>query len=254
VTLEPCSHTGKSPPCTTALIKAGIKRVVFAQSDPDPRVECQKLLKDAGIAVEAGICGLQASRINRGFTSRITQKRPFITLKLAATLDGKIATSRGESRWITGPCARRLVHTMRSSHDAVMIGRGTAEADDPMLDVRGMGARHQPVRIVLDRQLKLSATDCKLIASEAPLTALAHDGITRVFCEGGATLAASLIQDDVVDELVLFTAGKAIGGDGVSALASLGLNELAHAPQFSLSHCHNVGEDIVSVWQKKAAL
>ena len=281
VTLEPCSHTGKSPPCTSALIAAKIKRVVFAQNDPDPRVDCKQVLKGAGIIVEGGLCAQKAAHINRGFTTRITQNRPFITLKLATTLDGKIATSHGESRWITGPSSRRLVHAMRSSHDAVMIGRGTAIADDPMLDVRGLGARHQPVRIVLDRQLKLpktsrlvqtasdqptwlihdldsdrsslAASNCKLIAADDPLRAVAKEGITRIFCEGGATLGASLIKDGVVDELVLFTAGKAFGEDGVSALASLGLRELAQAPQFLLANSHRVGDDIVSIWRKNTS-
>jgi len=116
VTLEPCSHHGKSPPCTDALIKSGVKCVVVAQLDPDPRVSTDK-----------------AVAINAGFTTRITQNRPHLTLKIATSLDGKIASQTGESRWITGAAARRCVHMLRASHDAIMVGRGTVEADDPML-------------------------------------------------------------------------------------------------------------------------
>ncbi len=281
VTLEPCSHHGKSPPCTDALIKAGIARVVIAQSDPDPRVSGVKTLKEAGIEVSTGVRTAEAEAINIGFTTRITKARPYICLKIATTQDGKIATQTGESRWITGPQSRARVHMMRSAHDAVLIGRGTAEADDPMLDVRDLGALRNPVRIVLDRQLKLdpnsrlittadtiptwiihdkgassalTSSKAKLIVASGlkqSMEVLAAEGLTRILCEGGATLAASLLKENLVDELVVFSAGKIIGAEGISAIGPLGLQSLDKAPQFRLTRTEAVGEDIMSIWHPK---
>jgi diaminohydroxyphosphoribosylaminopyrimidine deaminase/5-amino-6-(5-phosphoribosylamino)uracil reductase len=157
VTLEPCSHHGQTPPCARALIDAGVARVVTALGDPDPRVNGQgiALLRDAGIAVATGLLEDEARVAQAGFMSRVSRGRPMVTLKLAASLDGRIATASGESQWITGPEARRVVHGMRARHDAVMVGAGTARADDPALTVRGLGMTHQPVRVVLSRRLDL---------------------------------------------------------------------------------------------------
>jgi len=283
VTLEPCSHQGASPPCTDALIEAGIKRVVMAQSDPDPRVSGERVLRSAGIEVITGVGSPAAQDINIGFTTKITQNRPYICLKIATTLDGKIATKTGESRWITGPEARRRVHMLRATYDGVLIGRGTAEADDPMLDVRGLGPLNAPVRIVMDSQLKtrpdarlvttaqelpswfihakgavndaLSDAGCRLIEAEGlddAMARLAEIGLTRILCEGGAQLSASLMQAGLVDELVVFSAGKVIGADGVGAVAPLALDQLEKAPQFDLIRCQAVGPDIMSVWRSKS--
>lgn len=283
VTLEPCSHHGKSPPCTDALIKAGIARVVIAQSDPDPRVSGVKPLQAAGIEVSTGICRAQAEAVNIGFTTRILKARPYICLKVATTLDGKIATQSGESRWITGPLARSHVHMMRASYDAVLIGRGTAETDDPTLDIRDLGAFQNPVRIVLDRHLtlkpslrlvttaqdiptwiihnkgvtndRLKASGAKLLPASGLLQSmevLAKEGLTRIMCEGGGTLAAALLEAELVDELVVFTAGKTIGAEGLSAIGALGLERLSNAPEFDLAHTEPVGSDIMSIWRPKA--
>lgn len=158
VTLEPCAHHGKTPPCAEALIAAGVARVVTALHDPDPRVAGQghALLRGAGIAVTEGVEADAARVAHAGFLRRVTEGLPALTLKLATTLDGRIATASGESRWITGPEARRHVHALRLAHDAVLVGAGTARADDPDLTVRGLGAAHQPVRIVIDSRLMLS--------------------------------------------------------------------------------------------------
>lgn len=157
VSLEPCAHHGQTPPCAEALVAAGVARVVTALEDPDPRVAGggHAILRAAGIAVTTGVLAAEARRANEGFLSRITRGRPHLTLKLATSLDGRIATATGESQWITGPAARRQVHALRASHDAVLVGAGTARADDPSLTVRGLGIDRQPVRIVASRRLEI---------------------------------------------------------------------------------------------------
>jgi diaminohydroxyphosphoribosylaminopyrimidine deaminase / 5-amino-6-(5-phosphoribosylamino)uracil reductase len=161
VSLEPCSHHGKTPPCAEALIAAGVARVVAAVEDPDPRVSGAGIarLREAGAAVETGLCAAEASELNAGFFCRVKHGRPLVTLKLATSLDGRIATASGESRWITGPVARDRAHLLRAKHDAVLVGTGTALTDNPELTCRLPGLEsHSPVRIVLDRTLRLPAT------------------------------------------------------------------------------------------------
>lgn len=158
VSLEPCNHHGQTPPCAEALVEAGVARVVCPIEDIDPRVSGRGFarLRAAGVEVETGLLAAEARALNAGFFTRLAEGRPHLTLKLATTLDGRIATAAGESRWITGPEARRRVHLMRAETDAVMVGAGTARADDPMLDVRGLGPdMAQPVRVVADGSLGL---------------------------------------------------------------------------------------------------
>ncbi|TBX21006.1 bifunctional diaminohydroxyphosphoribosylaminopyrimidine deaminase/5-amino-6-(5-phosphoribosylamino)uracil reductase RibD [Nioella sediminis] len=157
VTLEPCAHWGQTPPCADALIRASVARVVVGLRDPDPRTDGGGIdrLREAGVAVTGPVLEEEARRAHRGFLSRVLRGRPRLTLKLASSFDGRIATATGESQWITGPDARRAVHAMRMRHDAVMVGAGTARADDPSLTVRGMGALRQPVRVVISRRLDL---------------------------------------------------------------------------------------------------
>ncbi|MEM7722745.1 MAG: bifunctional diaminohydroxyphosphoribosylaminopyrimidine deaminase/5-amino-6-(5-phosphoribosylamino)uracil reductase RibD [Pseudomonadota bacterium] len=157
VSLEPCAHYGQTPPCAEALVAAGVARVVIALRDPDPRVDGggMAMLRAAGIEVVEGVCEAEARVAHAGFLNRVTQGRPTLNLKLASSVDGRIATATGESQWITGPQARRQVHAMRARHDAVLIGAGTARADDPSLTVRGLGMAHQPARIVVSRRLDL---------------------------------------------------------------------------------------------------
>ena len=294
VTLEPCAHHGHTPPCAEALIAAGIARLVCPLEDPDPRVSGRGFaaLAAAGVAVDTGLMAAKARRLNAGFLSCIERKRPHLTLKLATSMDGRIATRRGESRWITGHQARTRVHLMRAQADAVLIGAGTARADDPMLDVRGLGPRVvQPVRVVADGGLSLPLTG-RLVASAgdiplrvlhrpgAPterraalnglgvetvevavgdngsldladaLRRLTQGGVTRVLCEGGGKLAAGLLAAGLVDEIALFTAGKAIGGDGIPGIGGFGLDLLAEAPEFRLERVEPVGGDVFSFWSR----
>lgn len=294
VTLEPCAHHGQTPPCADALVAAGVARVVVALADPDPRVNGQGLarLRAAGIEVVEGVLADAARADQAGFLSRVTEGRPLVTLKLATSFDGRIATASGESRWITGAEARRAVHALRLTHDAVMIGAGTARADDPVLTVRDLGAARQPVRVVLARTLDLPL-DGRLAASagEVPLWLVHGDGadrdrvaawralgaemlpvpvahgrldtgaalaelgargLTRVLCEGGGTLAASLLGAGLVDRLVGFTAGMAIGAEGRPAISALGLGALADAPRFTLAETRAVGGDVMHVWHRDA--
>ncbi len=295
VTLEPCAHHGQTPPCATALIESGVSRVVVAVQDPDPRVSGQGLaaLKAAGVAVDTGCLEDEAREQQRGFLTRVNHGRPMLTLKLAMTLDGRIATAAGESRWITGRDARRAVHALRANHDAVMLGAGTARADDPDLTVRGIGADRQPVRIVASRHLRLAhdsrlfrtAADpqvwivCEMSAIDTaeakawteagarlisvPSTAsqlspvdtlqgLGDAGLTRVLCEGGGMLAASLLGAGLVDELIVFAAGKMIGAEGQPGVGPLGLSDLCTAPTFDLVEVTAVGQDVLQRWRRRS--
>lgn len=291
VTLEPCAHHGRTPPCAEALVAAGVARVVTAQEDPDPRVSGggHAILRAAGIAVTTGVLEAEARALQRGFLTRITQGRPMITLKLATSLDGRIATASGESRWITGPQARARVHLMRASHDAVLVAGGTARADDPELTVRGLGLPDQPVRIVATRSLDLprggrlqasipqgplwllhgpsasaeaqehwAKAGARLIGlpesgggldPAALLAMLGAEGLTRVFCEGGGRFAASLMRAGLVDRLEVFGAGLALGADGRPGLGPLGLTALADAPRFRLVEARTEGPDLWSSWE-----
>ncbi|MDP2697867.1 bifunctional diaminohydroxyphosphoribosylaminopyrimidine deaminase/5-amino-6-(5-phosphoribosylamino)uracil reductase RibD [Thalassospira sp.] len=184
VTLEPCSHHGVTPPCARGLIEAGVGRVVSALEDPDPRVAGRghQMLRDAGIRVDVGLMDDEARRINAGFLSRITQNRPLVTLKLAATLDGRSALANGQSQWITGAQARNRGHMLRATHDAILVGADTVLADDPDLTCRIAGIEDRsPVRIILDRTGKVG-TECKLVqtATQTPTWLVTSDENTDI--------------------------------------------------------------------------
>lgn len=259
VTLEPCAHHGRAPPCADALVAAGVARVVSALTDPDPRVAGRghARLRAAGIEVVEGVRSAPAAELQRGFLSRVTLDRPMVTLKLATSFDGRIATAAGESRWITGEAARRHVHLLRLAHDAVMVGAGTARADLPALNVRGFGPVRQPVRVVI------ANAPIPALPPEGPdhgplwvlpgpvdeaLAELGRRGLTRVFCEGGGQLAAALLAAGLVDELVGYTAGVVLGGDGRAAVAPLALGALAEAPRFRLAETRALGGDVFHRW------
>lgn len=290
VSLEPCAHHGTTPPCAEALIKAGIARVVAPLEDSDPRVAGAGFarLRAAGVEVATGLLADQAAADLAGFFARLATGRPLVTLKLAASFDGRIATATGQSRWITGPRARRLVHHQRARHDAVMVGGGTARADDPALTVRGLGVVHQPVRVVVSRKLDLpldgrlagTARDAPVWLCHGPdadaarvaawrdlgavplacalsgrqidvasvLDVLGAQGLTRIFCEGGGALAASLLSAGLVDALMGFTAGLVIGAEGLPSVGAMCLSGLEEAERFRLAELRRVGEDVMQLW------
>jgi diaminohydroxyphosphoribosylaminopyrimidine deaminase/5-amino-6-(5-phosphoribosylamino)uracil reductase len=290
VTLEPCAHHGQTPPCAEALIAAGVRRVVAPFADSDPRVAGQGFdrLRRGGVPVTTGVLADEAAEDHAGFFLRVEQGRPRVTLKLALSLDGRIATASGESQWITGPAARREVHALRARHDAVMVGAGTARADDPALTVRDMGVARQPVRVAVSRRLELplmsrlarTAREVPVWLCHGPeaepaaietweglgarlfacpvaegqldpagvLRALGGAGLTRVFCEGGGTLAAALLAADLVDELVVMSAGVALGAEARPALGALGIERLDAAPRYRLVETRPLGGDVLHRW------
>ncbi|EBA01929.1 riboflavin biosynthesis protein RibD [Rhodobacterales bacterium HTCC2150] len=291
VSLEPCAHTGKTPPCAQALIDARVARVVYGMRDPDCRVDGKgtSMLSAAGIAVTGPVLEKQALAANQGFITAITKGRPALTLKLATSFDGRIATASGQSQWITGPNARRAVHMMRANHDAIMVGAGTARADDPTLTQRVGGIAHQPIRVICTSDLNIPmdgalvgaikhaplwlihGQDAKASARDAwlqkgakliqvpsspngldmtvAMQKLCEKGITRVFCEGGGQLAAGLLKAKLVDRLVGFTAGMALGGDGRACVGALNLDAIDETQAFQLENLREIGGDILHIWQ-----
>jgi diaminohydroxyphosphoribosylaminopyrimidine deaminase/5-amino-6-(5-phosphoribosylamino)uracil reductase len=294
VSLEPCAHTGKTPPCAEALVAAGIARAAVAVEDPDPRVSGRGIarVRAAGIRVDVGACAAEAAEVNAGFFLRVAEGRPLVGLKLATSLDGRIATRTGDSRWITGEAARRRGHLLRATHDAILIGTGTALADDPELTCRLPGlADRSPVRVVLDRQLRLPEA-AKILAAgdvatwivtaapsdatrktalerggaqviEVPagdgrlslpdtLRALGGRGITRLLVEGGSAVAASLLQQDLVDRIYWFRSTAIIGGDGLAAAGSLAVEQLVDAKRFARVETEMIGADVLETYRRVA--
>jgi diaminohydroxyphosphoribosylaminopyrimidine deaminase / 5-amino-6-(5-phosphoribosylamino)uracil reductase len=264
VTLEPCSHFGKTPPCSDLIVEKGIPRVVIGCRDPHVKVAGKGIarLHAAGIAVTEGVLEAECLKGNEAFIKSHTTGLPFVTLKLAQTLDGKIATSLGASRWITGEESRGEVHRLRSIYDAVMVGEATVRADDAQLTVRHCSGCN-PLRVVLDCRLSLPL-ESKIFDSEAPTLVVAsssfasapkaaqlrergvellfvdeHVGkldlhqvlgelykrqVLSVLVEGGSRLSASFIREKLVDKILIFIAPKLFGGDALSAFAPLGIN------------------------------
>jgi len=297
VTLEPCSHEGRGAPCADALAEAGIARAVIALEDPDPRVDGRGFarLAMAGIEIERGVMADEAKDVLAGFLMRFSHERPLVGLKLGTTLDGRIATRSGESKWITGEAARARVQLLRARYDGILVGAATAIADDPDLTVRLAGvSRPRTVRIVADRRLRTPLTHRLVrMARERPtwiLTAEAEGdedrrdayrqagvelievgldshgrldlvealrllgarGLTSVLVEGGAHLAASLVQSRLVERLHWFRSGKTLGGDAVPAIAALGLAHLSQAPLFRRIDVTEIGDDLLETYRSAA--
>ncbi len=284
VTLEPCSHYGKTPPCCDALIKAGVVRVVAAMQDPNPLVAGQGLanLSASGIDVVCGVLTEDAQMLNRGFIKRMTQKRPFVRSKLAMSLDGRTAMASGESQWITSPQARADVHRLRAESSAIMTGINTVLADDPALNARVAFNVLQPVRVVLDSQLQLPVTAamfkvpgrtliltssednvkrCKLedVGSEvfclpadefgrtdlsAALAFLAEQQINDVLVEAGAVLNGALLSLELIDEYVIYMATCILGDQGRGLFHVPSLQTMADKKTLQLKDVRHIGADI----------
>ncbi len=284
VTLEPCAHYGRTPPCAEGLIAAGVKRVIIAMYDPNPLVSGKgvALLRNAGIEVQVGLFESEAHQLNRGFLSRIERQRPFAFAKLATSLDGKTALSDGRSQWITGASARYDVQKLRAQSCAILTGIGTVLTDNPRLNVREIQTLRQPTRIVLDRHFRLPQ-QARLIQDGGATWVFTHkptpdwvknyphlrlfpypDGLSELWhrlaqenvgelmVEAGATLTSALLQEDLLDELVLYQAPKILGGTGHGAFI---LPEISVAlSQDSIWKTHTletIGEDIKWVLQKR---
>ena len=284
VTLEPCAHWGRTPPCVDALLAAGITRCVVAARDPDPRVNGRGLrkLRGAGVAVEVGLLATEACAQLAGYRRAQQHGLPRVTWKVAASLDGRIADARGRSRWITGVASRADGHRLRAASDAIVVGAGTARADDPRLTARGVPNSPQPLRVVVDSRLALprtlklfepalargtvvACTSAAPAARERALAArgvtvwrlpsargrvslralarrLAHDGRHEVLLEGGATLGAAFVRECLVQRIVLYTAPFILGG-GLSWCDGLGL-PLARAARGRLVNERRTGDDL----------
>ena len=282
VTLEPCSHHGRTPPCTEALIKAGIARLVAAMQDPNPLVAgggCA-LLKQAGIEVETGLMEAEAKALNIGFVTRLTRKRPWVRMKIAASLDGKTALNNGASQWITGEAARRDGHRLRARSCAVLTGIGTVLADDPQLIVRHVTTTRQPLRVVVDSHLEIPV-DARVLRgggeliitatpSEEKIAAIRNVGahaivlpdendnvdlvkmmqiladfdINEVLVEAGGKLNGALINAGLVDELVIYLAPYLIGDAARSMLNLPELTDLAEKRALKIYDLRTVGPDI----------
>ena len=261
VNLEPCCHTHKrTPPCAQALIRAGIARVVIANIDPNPAVSGGgiALLREAGIEVITGILAEDGERLNEVFFHRQRSGLPFVHLKLASTLDGRIAMPDGQSQWITGEAARAHAHQLRAEHAAIAVGAGTLRTDNPRLTVRLPGfERQQPQRIIFSRSGKLPAdahvfTDADAARTRVfagtplpeALAMLAEDGICNLLLEGGAGLAASFLQAGLVQRVSHYLNPSYLG-DGLPALAGYGLTELSHRLHLKHVEYSPLGDDLV---------
>lgn len=281
VTLEPCSHHGRTPPCADALIAAGVSRVVAAMQDPNPLVAGRGLqkLRDAGIAVEFGLMETAARELNIGFVARMTRGTPWLRSKVAASLDGKTALNNGTSKWITGAAARRDVQHWRARSCAVLTGIDTVLADDPQLNVRDIPVTRQPLRVIVDSRLRLpvqanivgqdvlvytAAADAARSAAlkdkgvevvalpgadgqvdlPAAMQDLARRGINEVLVEAGRTLNGALLNAGLVDEMVLYLAPQLLG-DAARGLADLGeLTQLQQRVNLQWQDVRHVGDDL----------
>ncbi|QIK76394.1 bifunctional diaminohydroxyphosphoribosylaminopyrimidine deaminase/5-amino-6-(5-phosphoribosylamino)uracil reductase RibD [Nocardioides piscis] len=254
VSLEPCNHTGRTGPCVEALIEAGVRRVVFAQRDPNPvAAGGAEALRAAGVEVEAGVMASVARGVNRAWTFAVEHERPFVTWKFATTLDGRSAAADGTSRWISGTDARRDTHALRAECDVLMVGTGTVLVDDPQLTVRDEvdhPVAHQPLRVVMgEREVPAASRifegpgEARHLTTRDPARALAQlheDGRRHVWLEGGPTLAAAFLRADLVDEVIAYVAPTFLGA-GASAVGDLGITTIGDQLRWHLKRAAVIG-------------
>lgn len=284
VTLEPCSHHGRTPPCADLILSRGISRVVCAMVDPDPRVSGRGIerLRKAGVEVTVGVLEAEARRLNAFYVKHRTTGLPFVILKLAQSLDGRIATASGDSRWITGEAARDRAHLLRSRVDAVLVGVGTVIADDPRLTVRRVAGR-DPARVVVDSALRIPGmarafgpgrtivattegadegrarklrergaevwrlpSTAGRVDLRALMAELGRQGFLSVMIEGGAAVAASALKAGVVDQAQVFIAPRVIGA-GLGAVGDLGIERVAEGIRLTDVEVEHVGDDLLYI-------
>ncbi|MDP4552687.1 bifunctional diaminohydroxyphosphoribosylaminopyrimidine deaminase/5-amino-6-(5-phosphoribosylamino)uracil reductase RibD [Alkalihalobacillus macyae] len=289
VTLEPCSHHGRTPPCADALIEAGIKTVYIASQDPNPLVSGGGVakLREAGVTVEIGLGEEEALRLNKMFFHSITNKRPFVTLKSATTLDGKIATRNRDSKWITGEEARKDVHSLRHLHDAILVGVGTVISDNPSLTTR-YGEGLSPIRVVLDHHLRIPTDSIVLtddsvetwivttkdavkkndrtfqkhvhvievsqnsILIDEVLDLLGKRNITSLFVEGGSEIHGSFLEGSHFQQVITYLAPKLIGGrDAPTSFGANGFSKMSDAVNLTIESVEKIGEDIRVIATRK---
>lgn len=279
VNLEPCAHYAKTPPCASRIVKEGIKRVVIATRDPNEKVSGRgvEILKDAGIEVIEDICKEEALRLNEIFFTHIKNKRPFVLLKAAQSLDGKIATYSGKSKWITSLKSREYSHILRGSLDAIMVGINTVLKDDPKLDVRGVNLPN-PIKIIVDSTLKIPL-DSKVLKGDVIIATtknydkkkyenlknkvsfivtsgdkvdlkfllkeLYKRDIASILLEGGGELNFSMLKEKLVDKINFFVAPMLIGGGGKSSISGIGFENLEDAPKISDISVKNIDCDFL---------
>ncbi|MGV2987610.1 bifunctional diaminohydroxyphosphoribosylaminopyrimidine deaminase/5-amino-6-(5-phosphoribosylamino)uracil reductase RibD [Vibrio sp. E150_011] len=284
VTLEPCSHYGRTPPCAEGLIKAGVTKVICAMSDPNPQVAGRgfTMLREAGIEVYVGLLEQDARALNRGFLKKMETGKPFVQLKMAASLDGQTALANGRSQWITGTAARRDVQAYRAQAAAILSTSQTVIEDNASLNVRWNelpshvtdtitpSQLRQPTRVILDKQARLSSdlalfqsvgsvlrvaesggdinvplTECGQLSLTHTLSAMADEQqINHVWVEAGATLAGALIQQQLVDEIIVYLAPKLMGSDGRGLIGALGLQSMQDTINLVIKDVRMVGQDI----------
>lgn len=282
VTLEPCSHQGRTPPCANALVDAGVARVVVAMQDPNPKVAGQGIarLRAAGITVDIGLMEEAARELNVGFIARMTRGRPWLRLKTAVTLDGKTALPDGRSQWITGPEARRDGHAFRARACAVLTGIGTVRDDDPQMNVREVETPRQPLKILIDSKLEVSL-EAKLLREgkilvvcgredreksaalrdrgievltlpnvhgkvelKALMQELARRELNEIHAEAGFKLNGSLLSEGMIDELLVYMAPRLIGHEGLGMFSLPSLADLAAMPQLDIFDIARIGADL----------
>ncbi len=287
VNLEPCNHFGKTPPCTDRIIKEGLRRVVIGMCDPNPINDGRGIekLRQSGITIKCGVLENESKKLNRVFKTYTTKKRPFVTLKVAQSLDGKIATSSGRSRWITNESSRDFIHDLRGRVDAVLVGVKTVIKDDPLLNSRIKKPKNQPIRIILDSKLRtprksrvLKDKSSRVIIATGEdlpkkrisefrkigvdvvsfkkkdnmvdlrslLKYLADEGISHLLVEGGGTVIANFLNKELADEMLIFIAPKIIGGrDAVTSVEGRGIREVDQAVELKDMELKRFDKDIL---------
>jgi diaminohydroxyphosphoribosylaminopyrimidine deaminase/5-amino-6-(5-phosphoribosylamino)uracil reductase len=252
VTLEPCAHHGRTGPCADVIVEAGIARVVAAADDPYPLVNGRGFarLREAGVEVDVaeGDLAARARRQNEAFRTWAKLGRPFVVYKAAMTVDGRLAASSGDARWVSGEESRRRVHELRAASDAVAVGMGTVRAENPRLTARDVGAERQPRRLAFGHGSLPDGSELELLSGslEEELARLGEQEVQSLLLEGGPRLAGAFLRADLIDKLALFVAPKVVGGDDASPLFSgAGARTLAEAPPLSGLGVEWVGEDFL---------